>query len=257
MNKTQITIVTTGNKFSTAMKASINDFAKRNPNYLFRVGDISEMNRNRIVFIVSDNFRAIKSQVIKRIAFSSYRPKGNLQAYVYTLDTGCKPIPVRDYQDVTQIENDLHDEYLSKQIDAELSEYRRIASVYYNSEVVRERFSGMMKDFENVLLCMQAELSECGFDFYSSGNPVTIEKMSNYTATEDNEFMFRGETTSHTELRTKVQYQTLALDTIRNWVQLQYYKMYDFEPDYKDDESELIADVNPDWYSDNADDIFD
>ena len=257
MNKTQITIVTTNNKFSTAIKDSINGFAKRNPKYHFVVGDIEKMNRNRNVFIVSDNFNFIKSQVIKRIAFSNYRPNGNLHTYVYTLDTGCKPIPVKDYQAVTAIENDLHDEYIRNKIDLELAEYRRIASVYYNSEVVRTRFSGMMKDFDNVLLCMQAELSECGFDFYSSGNPVTIEKMSNYTATEDNEFMFRGETTSHTELRTKVQYQTLALDTLRNWVQLQYYKMYDFEPDYKDDESELIADVNPDWYSDNADDIFD
>lgn len=254
MNKIQITIVTSNNKFSTAMKDSINGFASRNPQYRFVVGDIAEMNRNRIVFIVSDKFSYIKSQVIKRIAFSNYRPKGNLQTFVYTLDTGCKPILVSDYQAVTDIEHDLHDEYVRNQIDLELAEYRRIASVYYNSDVVRARFSGMMKEFDNVLLCMQAELSECGFDFYTSGNPVTVEKMSNYTATEDSEFMHRGETTSHTELRTKVQYQVLALDTIRNWVQLQYYKMYDFEPDRIVDESEFIEDVNPNWYSDG--DIF-
>ena len=254
INKIQITIVTTNNRFSTAMKDSINGFAKRNPQYHFVVGDIAEMNRNRIVFIVSDNFKFIKSQVIKRIAFASYRPKGNLQTFVYTLDTGCKPIPVSDYQAVTAIENELHDEYVRKQIDLELAEYRRIASVYYNSEVVRTRFSGMMKDFDNVLLCMQAELSECGFDFYTAGNPVTVEKMSNYTALEDNEFMHRGETTSHPELRTKVQYQMLALDTIRNWVQLQYYIMYNLEPDYVVDETEIIEDVNPNWYSDG--DIF-
>ena len=253
-NKTQITIVTTNNKFSKAMKDSINDFAKRNPQYHFVVRDIAEMNRSRIVFIVSDKFNYIKSQVIRRIAFCNYRPNGNLQTFIYTFDTGCKPILVSDYQAVTEIEHDLHDDYIREQIDLELAEYRRIASMYYNSDIVRSRFHGMMKDFENVLLCMQAELSECGFDFYTPGNPVTVEKMSNYTASVDNEFMHRGETTSHTELRTKVQYQVLALDTIRSWVQLQYYKMYDFEPDRIVDESEFIEDVNPSWYSDG--DIF-
>ena len=246
MNKIQITIVTPNNKFSTAIKDSINDFAKRNPKYHFVVGDIEKMNRNRNVFIVSDNFKFIKSNVINRIAFSKYRPNGNLQTYVYTLDTGCKPISVRDYQAVTAIENEFHDEYVCNQINLELAEYRHIASLYYNSEVVRTRFKGMMKDFNNVLLCMQAELSECGFDFYSAGNPVLVEKMSNFTATEDSEFLYRDETTSHPEVRTKVQYQTLALDTIRNWVQLQYYKMYDIEPDVRDD-FDLIEDINVDW----------
>jgi hypothetical protein len=204
------------------------------------------MNRNRIVFIVGDTFASIKSSVIKRLAFANYRPNGNIQTYVYTLDTGSKPVRVSDYQDVTNIENNLHDKWLYTQIDLESAEYRRLASTYYNSEIVRARFSGMMKDFNNVLLCMQAEIHESGFDFYSPGNPVTIEKMSNYTAMEDNEFMYRGQTSSHTELRTKVQYQELALDTIRNWVQLQYYKMYNIEPDVRDN-FELLEDVNVDW----------
>ena len=253
--KKQITIVTTNNKFSTALKDSLNSFARRNADeYTFRVADIAEMNRNRIVFIVGDTFASIKSSVIKRLAFANYRPNGNIQTYVYTLDTGSKPVRVSDYQDVTDIENNLHDKWLYTQIDLELAEYRRLASTYYNSEIVRTRFSGMMKDFNNVLLCMQAEIRESGFDFYNPGNPVTVEKMSNYTAKEDNEFMYRGQTSSHTELRTKVQYQELALDTIRNWVQLQYYKMYDFEPDYTPVDDELFADVNPAWYSDG--DIF-
>lgn len=241
-----ITIVTNNNRFSTEMKASLNDFARRNSDYSFRVADIAEMNRNRIVFIVADKFGYIKSSVIKRLAFASYRPNANLQTYVYTLDLGCKPILVRDYQGVTDIENTLRDERIAHHIDVELAEYRQLASMYYNSDVVRARFSGMMKDFDNVLLCMRAEISESGFDFYSAGNPVTVEKMSNFTAREDSEFLYSGQTTSHSELRTKVQYQELALDTIRNWVQLQYYKQYEIEPDVRDD-FDLIEDINVDW----------
>lgn len=252
--KKQITVVNP-TSITRELKDSFNAFAKRNSgDYAFRVADITEMNRNRIVFVVGNTFNSIKSLVIKRIAFANYRPNSNIQTFIYTLDTGCKPVRVSEYKDITDIENGLHDKYLYTQIDLELAEYRRIASAYYNSEIVRTRFSGMMKDFDNVLLCMQAEIRESGFDFYSSGNPVTVEKMSNYTAKEDNEFMYRGQTSSHTELRTKVQYQELALDTIRNWVQLQYYKMYDFEPDYSPVDDELFADVNPAWYSDG--DIF-
>lgn len=250
-NKMNIVIVTNNNKFSSVMKEHLNDFARRNADrYGFRVADISEMNRNRVVFIVADKFNYIKSSVIKRLAFASYRPNGNIQTYVYTEDLGFRPRLVRDYSDVTKIEHDLNDERIIQHIDVELAEYRQLASMYYNSDVVRTRFSGMMKDFDNVLLCMRAEISESGFDFYSAGNPVTVEKMSNFTAREDSEFLYSGQTTSHPELRTKVQYQELALDTIRNWVQLQYYKQFEFEPDFKNDDDELFADVNPDWYSD-------
>ena len=252
--KKQITIVTVNN-ISRELKDSFNSFAKRNSDdYSFRIVDIAEMNRNRIVFVVGNTFSSIKSLVIKRIAFANYRPNSNIQTFVYTLDTGCKAVRVSEYKDITDIENGLHDKYLYTQIDLELAQYRQLASAYYSSELVRERFSGMMKDFENVLLCMRAEIAESGFDFYSAGNPVTIEKMSNYTAHEDTEYMYRGQTTSHTELRTKVVYQELALDTIRNWVQLQYYKMYDFEPDYNPLDDELFTDINPAWCSDG--DIF-
>lgn len=232
---------------SRELKDSFNEFAKRNSdNYSFKKVETKKMNRNRIVFVVGDTFSSIKSLVIKRIAFANYRPNSNIQTFIYTLDTGCKAVRVSEYKDITDIENGFHDKYLYTQIDLESAEYRRLSSMYYNSEMVRSRFSGMMKDFENVLLCMRAEIAESGFDFYSAGNPVTIEKMSNYTAHEDTEYMYRGQTTSHTELRTKVQYQELALDTIRNWTQLQYYKMYGIEPDIRDD-FELLEDINVDW----------
>lgn len=249
-----IAIVTNNNKFSSDMKEHLNDFAKRNADrYLFRVADISEMNRSRVVFIVADKFNYIKSSVIRRLAFVGYRPHANLKTFVYTADLGYKPIEVSDYEDVTNLEYRLKDIRTLHAIDVELAEYRSLTSMYYHTDVVRERFKGMFKDFENVLLCMQAELSESGFDFYTAGNPVTVEKLSTYTAPRETEFLYAGQTVCHKDIRTKVQYQELALDTIRNWVQLQYYKQYEFEPDFKD-ELELFEDVNPEWYSDG--DIF-
>lgn len=66
-------------------------------------------------------------------------------------------------------------------------------------------------------------VAELGFKF-DNNNSDYIDKLSNYTATEDNEFMFRGDTTSHVERRMKQTYASAdLLDAVRNACMSLYY----------------------------------
>ena len=258
-----ITLIATAN-LNNETKALGNAFVARNRKaYQFTVAPLTEMNHSRTVILVANYFAQLRSALVRRIAFASYRPKAKIQTYILTPDA-CPddmPILIKNYDDMNAVElpirNANKDRYLSEQIEAELAELRRQTGYWFNQACVKEHFGNMVsranfrQNFQNVVDIMAIEIQESGFDFYTAGTEYMVEKMSNFTCTtDDNDYLTRGETSSHTELRTRSTYALLPLDIIRNWVQMQYYIQAGFTPDHTEEEREFmdnIADINVDW----------
>lgn len=263
-----ITIIGT-TQLNDEVKAIGKAFVIRNKDsFHFTEAPLTEMNHYRTVILCANYFNQLRSALVRRIAFASYRPKAKIQTYILTSDTCVddKPILVKNYADMNAIETPIRnankDRYISEQIEAELTELRRQTGYWFNQACVKEHFGSMVsrenfrQNFQNVVDIMSIEIQESGFDFYTAGTEYMVEKMSNFTCTtDDNDYLTRGETSSHTELRTRTTYALLPLDIIRNWVQMQYYIQAGFTPDHTEEEREFmdnLADVNVDWCCSHA-----
>lgn len=266
MNK--MTLVAT-NYLTDSTKAFANAFALRNvENFKFVTAPLADMNKTREVILVANNFAQLRSALVRRIAFANYRPNARIMTYILTPDACANGIPVRvrSYAEMNEIETPIknanRDKFLADQMEAELAELRRQTGYWFNQPCVKAHFGDMVtidnfrQNFQDVIDIMSIELQESGFDFYTAGTEYQVEKMSNFTCTtDDNDYLNRGETSSHTELRVRSTYALLPLDIVRNWVQLQFYIEAGFTPDHTEEEREFnesLADVNVDWCHSHA-----
>lgn len=261
MNK--LTLVAT-NYLTDSTKAFANAFALRNvKDFTFVTAPLADMNKVRDVILVANNFAQLRSALVRRIAFAGYRPNAHITTYILTPDACVdgKPVRVRNYAEMNDIETPIRnanrDKFLADQIEAELADLRKQTGFWFNQPCVKAHFGDMVsrdnfrQNFQEVIDIMSIELQESGFDFYTAGTEYQVEKMSNFTCTtDDNDYLNRGETSSHTELRVRSTYALLPLDIVRNWVQLQFYVEAGFTPDHTEEEREFnesLADVNVDW----------
>lgn len=210
------------------------------------------------VMFVDYSIYKVRDAVAKRIAWASHRPNTPIYTYWFNMFDG-HVYRLHTYEDlnnllasakelVVKAEQDLINNDIETKIHQNLS-------FIYGEDA---KYIDTTEKLDYCLTCMEARLSEADMDTYYAGDMFMVEKMSNYTAQEDNEFMFKGETTSHPELRTKQTYISCrALRTTTLYMQLAYYEKVGIIPQDSIGSGAWVAnqlgaelvDENPEWLS--------
>ena len=231
-------------------------FVARNADtYTFKAIDGRDINRHRDTIVAIDNlndFSKNRECLVKRAGYLMHTDRKGVHGYI--LHNGeIKPC---DFDTITKFDEQVNDRKVKFISDANLADLRRETATW-----LREAYKlGFHKFDVNspvawqlALDIMNGELQDTGYDFYSAGSVVATEKDHVFTCHDsNNHYLNRGESSVHNEDRLKWEYRTIpALETIRNWVQLQYYKLYDLEPDRQpEDASDFVDDsLNPEWLS--------
>ena len=259
MNKTNITIINLTNTHFTKTHP-VTQYAREHADrFNFHIMQENERhNMFQSVMYVEYSIYKVRDVVAKRIAWASHRPNTPIHTYWFDMFDG-HVYRLNTYEDLDNLiknakenivkeEQDLINSYIDYKV------YQNLKFIYGNDA----RFINTSEKLDHCLTYMEARLEEADMDTYYAGDMFMVEKMSNYTAQEDNEFMFKGETTSHPELRTKQTYiNNRALKTTTLYMQLAYYEKVGIVPQDSIGSGAWLADKlgtefiddNPEWLS--------